>query len=99
MLFLNILDIETTNTRAPYVLVEFIIFQLNPSSSNVPFMWFVILTRSFVFTSTMFEKHLQKSDISGKAAGLSPALLLKMSLFHRYFSIILLVKTNYLVCP
>ena len=26
MLFLNILDKETTNTRAPYVLVEFVIF-------------------------------------------------------------------------
>ena len=41
----------------------------------------------------MFEKHLWKSDILSRR----PASLLKMSLFHRCFSNILLVKTNYLV--
>ena len=40
----------------------------------------------------MFEKHLWKSDILSKDAGHRPASLLKMSLFHRYFSNILLVK-------
>ena len=49
------------------------------------------------FTSKMFEKHLWKSDILSKDAGHRPASLFKMSLFHRCFSNILLVKTNYLV--
>ena len=40
----------------------------------------------------MFEKHLWKSDILSKYAG-----LVKMSLFHRCFSNILVVKTNYMV--
>ena len=43
----------------------------------------------------MFEKDLWKSDILSKDAGRWPASLLKMSLFHRCFSNILLVKTNY----
>ena len=43
-----------------------------------------------VFTSKMFEKHLWKSDI--KDAGHRPACLLKMLLFHRCFSKILLVN-------
>ena len=42
-------------------------------------------------------KHLWKSDILSKDTGHRPASLLKMSLFHRCFSKILLVKTNYLV--
>ena len=50
------------------------------------------------FTSKMFEKHLWKSDILSKDAG-RPASLLKMSLFHRCFSNILLVKINYLIYP
>ena len=45
----------------------------------------------------MFEKHLWKSDIFSKDASHRPASLLKTSLFHRYFSNILLVKTNCLV--
>ena len=44
-----------------------------------------------VFTSKMCEKHL-RGDIQS-------ASLLKMSLFQRCFSYILLVKTNYLVSP
>ena len=48
----------------------------------------------------MFEKHLWKSDILSKdAVDDMHASLLKMSLFHMYFSNILLVKTNYLVYP
>ena len=47
----------------------------------------------------MFEKHLWKSVILSKDAGQRPASLFKMSLFHRYFSNILLVKCNYLVYP
>ena len=46
------------------------------------------------FTSKMFEKHLQKSDILSKDAGHRPAYLLKMTFFHRFFSNILLVKSN-----
>ena len=49
-----------------------------------------------VFASKMFEKHLWKIDILSKDAGHLPV---KMSLFHRCFSNILLVKTNYLVYP
>ena len=45
----------------------------------------------------MFEKHLWKSEILIKNAGHEPAFLLKMSLFRKCFSNILLVKTNYLV--
>ena len=56
-------------------------------------------TRQLVFTSKMFEKHLWKSNILSKDAGHRPASLLKMSLFHRCFSNILLVKTSYLVYP
>ena len=47
----------------------------------------------------MFEKHLWKSDILSKDPGHRPKSLLKMSLFHRCFSNILLVKTNHLVYP
>ena len=54
-------------------------------------------TRWMVFTSKMFEKHLWKSDILIKDADHRPASLLKMALFHRCFSNLLLVKTNYLV--
>ena len=43
----------------------------------------------------MFEKHLWKSDILSKDA--EDASLLKLLLFHRCFSNILLVETNYLV--
>ena len=46
------------------------------------------------FYSKMFEKHLWKSDNLNKDAGHRPAALFKMSLFHRCFSIILLVKSN-----
>ena len=42
----------------------------------------------------MFEKHLWKSDILSKYAGHRPASLLKMPLFHRCFSNILLRKWN-----
>ena len=42
----------------------------------------------------MFEKHQWKSDILNKDTS-----LLKMSLFLRYFSNMLLEKTNYLVYP
>ena len=45
-----------------------------------------------VFTNKMCEKQLWKSEILSKDAGHRPASLLKMSLFHRYFSNILLVK-------
>ena len=56
-------------------------------------------TRWMVFTSEMCEKHQWKSDILSKDAGHQPGSLLKISLFHRCFSHILLVKTNYLVSP
>ena len=52
-----------------------------------------------VFISKICDKHLWKSDILSKDASHGPASLLKMSLFHRCFSHILLVKTNYLVSP
>ena len=45
----------------------------------------------------MFEKHPWKSDIFSKDADIRPASLLKMSLFHRYFSNILLAKTSFYV--
>ena len=51
------------------------------------------------FYKQMFEKHLRNSDILSKDAGRWLTSLLKMLLFHRYFSNILLVKTNYLVYP
>ena len=51
-------------------------------------------TRWLVFTSKMFEKHLWTSDILRKDAGHRPASILKMSLFHRCFSNILLAETN-----
>ena len=47
----------------------------------------------------MSKKDLWKSDILSKDAGRCPTFLLKMSLFHRSFSNILLAKTNYLVLP
>ena len=50
-----------------------------------------------VFTSKMFEKHLWKSDILSKDTVHGPASLLKMSLFNRCFSNILLLKVKYLV--
>ena len=40
----------------------------------------------------MFEKHMWKSDILNKYAGQRPASLIKMSLFHKCFSNILVVK-------
>ena len=43
----------------------------------------------------MFEKHLWKSDILSKDVG--PASLIKMWLFQKFVSNILLVKTDYLV--
>ena len=46
------------------------------------------------FYSKMFEKHVWNSDNLNKDAGHRPAALFKMSLFHRCFSIILLVKSN-----
>ena len=55
------------------------------------------LCRLLVFTNKMFEKHLWKSDILSKDASRCPASLLKMSLFHKCFTNILLVKTDYLV--
>ena len=54
-------------------------------------------TSKMVFTSKMCKKHSWKSDILYKDTGHRPASLLKMSLFHRCFSQILLAKTNYLV--
>ena len=42
----------------------------------------------------MFEKHLWKSDILSKDAGHPHASSLKISLFRRCFSNILLVKTT-----
>ena len=45
----------------------------------------------------MFEKYPWKSDILSKDASDRPALLLKMSLFPRFISTILLIKTNYLI--
>ena len=56
-------------------------------------------TRLLVFTGKKFEKYLWKSDILNKDAGHRPESLLKMVFFFRYFSNILLVKTNYPVCP
>ena len=49
------------------------------------------------FSRKMFEKYLWKRDILSKDSGHRPASLLKMSLFYRSFSNILLRKTNYLV--
>ena len=49
-------------------------------------------TRQLVFTSKIFEKQLWKSEILTTDVGQRPASLLKMSLFHRCFSNILLVK-------
>ena len=43
------------------------------------------------------KKHQWKNDISSKDAGHQLVTLLKMSFYHRCFSNILLVKTNYLV--
>ena len=54
-------------------------------------------TSYLVFTTKMSEKRLWKSDILSKDAGRWPTSLLKMSFFHRCFSNILVVKTNYLV--
>ena len=51
------------------------------------------------FTGKMCEKRMWKSDILSKDAGHRAASLLKMSLFHRCFSQVLQVKTNYLVSP
>ena len=51
------------------------------------------------FTTKMFEIRLWKSDILGIDAGRWLASLLKMSLFHRFFSNILVVKNNFLVYP
>ena len=47
----------------------------------------------------MFEKHLWKSDILSKDAGHRQVKMqvIDMLLFHKGFSNILLVKTNYLV--
>ena len=56
-----------------------------------------VKTWELVFISKMFEKQLWKSDILSKDGGHRPASLLKISLFQRCFSNILLVKTNYLV--
>ena len=49
-----------------------------------------------VFTSKIFEKQLWKSDILSKDAAHRPASVLEISLFHRCFSNILLVKTIYI---
>ena len=57
---------------------------------------FHLCTNQLVFTSKMFGKHLSKSDILSKVAGPWPASLLEISLFHRFFSNILLLKTNYI---
>ena len=65
------------------------LFSTNASIMDKPGSWF--------FTTKMFEKHLWKSDILSKDSGHRPASLLKMPLFHRCFSNILVVKTNYLV--
>ena len=54
-------------------------------------------TRLLVFTSKMLEKHLRKSGILRKDAGHRPASLLKMLLFYKCFSNILLVKPSGLV--
>ena len=47
----------------------------------------------------MYEKEQWKSEILSEDATHQPAFLLKISLFHRCFSHILLVKTNHLAFP
>ena len=59
------------------------------------FQWWINQVVGFYYQ--MFEKHLWKGDILSKDAGHRPVSLLKMSLFHGCFSIILVVKTSYLV--
>ena len=61
----------------------------------------VHLWRNYVigFYQQMCEKHKWKSDILSKDAGRWSASLLKMSLFRRCLSNILLVKTVHLVFP
>ena len=49
-------------------------------------MFHYVETRYLVYISKMFEKHKWKSDILSKDAGHRHASLLKMSLFHRWFS-------------
>ena len=55
---------------------------------------FDLCRNQLVVTGKMFGKHLWKSDILSKDAGHRPASLPKMSLFHRCFSNILLVKNQ-----
>ena len=55
--------------------------------------------RWMLFNSEMRKKHQWKCDILSKDAGHQPGSLPKMSLFHRCFSHILLVKTKYFVSP
>ena len=66
----------------------------NPLSTNVPF---TDKPGSWFLPAKMFEKYLWKSGILSKDACHRPASLLKISLFQKGFSNILLVKTNYLV--
>ena len=73
---------------------EGLVTVINPFSTNVPLVdkpgsWFLL--------AKSLKKYLRKSDILNKYAGRWPASLLKMSLLHRWFSNILLLKTNYLV--
>ena len=53
--------------------------------------------QAFDFYQQNVRKHLWKIHILSKYSGRSPAPLLKISLFHRCFSNIWLVKTNSLV--
>ena len=55
-------------------------------------MFHLWINQVVFFISKMFEKHLWKSDIVSKDADHWPASLLKMSIFHRCFSNIQLVK-------
>ena len=79
--------------------------------SNVPTLWKKVarVYHNFVDQAYLYKEvraYLDRLtqglceesiDSSIKKAGHRPASLLKMSLFHRCFSNILLVKTNYLV--
>ena len=62
---------------------------INQSQASVP-----IIEKPSRWKSDILSK---KSEILIKDAGHGPASLLNMSILHRCFSLILLVKTNYLV--
>ena len=98
-LYLNIFllpsEVIKFNLKSLLKRISFKEVYFNPFSTNVSLTdkagsWLVL-------TSKIFEKHLWRSDILSKDASHQPESLLKMSLFHRNFSNILLVKNNYLV--